>query len=246
MQKWPARSTGLLLASFLIASCVRSAPGPKAASGTNAGGKPPVAVQAPGQQPAAQQKQPVAQQPAAKPLALTKETAPAGGAVVVKRDRGLLALYSLEPKRTSTPEDFRIGPLAGAGSAGLSAEDAETLRTAAALLSELSESRVAADLLFPDRKDALARVLTEAIGEGQVPLRFRLGPVTRTEDGGPRVNVRLFGSKGSADGELFFGKKDARWLVSDIQVRFESMAQERQPGEEKYFPSSYQWLLDDF
>jgi len=221
----------------LLASCAKGAPGSKPPQATPPTANPVSPTTAP---------PPPGAQGSGKPLTLAKDAAPQAGAVVAKRDRGLLALYSLDPKKAALPEDFRIGPLSGASAAGLSAEDAETLRRAAAFLADLTKSRIAEELLLPDRKEALSRFIADAIDRGFLPLSFRLGPVNRTEDSGLRVNVRLFGSVGTASGELFFLESERQWMISDIQIRFESLAQQQAPGEEKFFPSSYRWLLDEF
>jgi hypothetical protein len=253
-----ARFTGVLLAAVLLASCAKTAPGSKAASGPSAAAKPAAAAPAPEkpaarpatQPPQAQQPSPKPQQPpqppVAKPLVLTKETAPASGAAVVKKDRGLLSLYSLDPRRVAQPEDFRIGPLSGAVMPGLSADEAESLRTATSLLSGLSKKKVAEELLLPERKEALSRLLGDAVSKGLVPTRFRLGPVGRNGPSATRVNARLYGSAGSAEGELFLRKEEKSWLIADIQLRFESLAEKQVRGQERFYPSTFRWLLDEF
>jgi hypothetical protein len=57
------------------------------------------------------------------------------------------------------------------------------------------------------------------------------------------MNIRLFGSPGVAEGELYLTESEGKWYVSDIQVGFPFLGEAYERDTEKFIPSVYGWRL---
>lgn len=92
---------------------------------------------------------------------------------------------------------------------------------------------------------ALSDSLSYSLEKGDVPSTFRLGKSKRQESGEIAFNVRLFGGEGSAEGEIYLSGQKGVWLVSDFQISLSQMREKREKPNEKFFPSTYGWLLGE-
>ncbi len=146
------------------------------------------------------------------------------------------------------PEDFDIGPLQDGLQA--SAVELTVLRRSERFLDALEQGKLEETLLAPETRDGLVRTLSYYVERGLTPTAYRLGRISFQEPeeaGGPRrdarLNVRLYGKVGQAEGELYLTQTDGAWYVSDLQVGLDMLDKERPPREEQYVPYSYGWTL---
>jgi hypothetical protein len=132
--------------------------------------------------------------------------------------------------------DFRIGSIRAA----VGANDAAGV-TLARFLDALVLGSVPADVYDPASRDRLSRSVDYYAGKGMLPVRYRIGEVAVAADGGAVANVRLFGSKGVAEGEVYLGSTDGQWGITDIQVGFASLLEAAPVRTEPFVPSSYEY-----
>jgi hypothetical protein len=173
------------------------------------------------------------------------------GAVVGERAR-LLPL----PSPPRLPEDFRIGPLADRLAPGGTAER-QILSVSSRLLEGLVAGKVTEPAILAEARLDLGRSLQYYIDQGLIPRDFRLGAIYFEQDttadgstarsasaaGTAWLNVRLFGTPGVAEGELYLSTSGGEWYVSDLQVGFPLLAEPYERSSEKYMPSVYGWRL---
>ncbi len=57
--------------------------------------------------------------------------------------------------------------------------------------------------------------------------------------------IRLIGTPGTAEGDLYLAKDGGSWLVSDLQVNMAQLAAPRVERGGRFFPSPYRWLLGE-
>jgi hypothetical protein len=84
-----------------------------------------------------------------------------------------------------------------------------------------------------------------SLDRGDTPTSFRLGKPKPRDGGEIAANVRLFGPEGSAEGEIYMVAENRQWLVSDLQISMADLRMKREKPKEKFFPSSYRWLLGE-
>jgi hypothetical protein len=234
----------LLASALCLAGCQRSA-----SSGTAAVGpaKQPVS---PSRTPASVASETTANVAPAKPAADqgTHETAArpaaaapaASPAPVPTVDTGIFGLLSQGAQDGTLPEDFEIGPL---GAARLLGDDERAAYNAAAsLLDAFARGRVERTGLAADSRDALAGTIAYALERGDLPVAWRLGP-PRATSSELVANLRLFGTDGSAEGELYARREGGDFRVSDLQIDPARMRVRRERSGRTFFPSPYRWLL---
>jgi hypothetical protein len=139
------------------------------------------------------------------------------------------------------PEDFKIGPLADL--VGVDRNTREMVSTATRLLNALGKGNVAAESLEKNVREELTNSIDYYLQQELIPLTYRIGAVSMEtgEQHSAWMNIRLFGSPGVTEGELYLEKTGGRWYVSDLQINFEMMKEEYTPEQEKYFPANYGW-----
>ncbi|HEY9593383.1 MAG TPA: hypothetical protein VHE79_02840 [Spirochaetia bacterium] len=141
------------------------------------------------------------------------------------------------------PDDFKIGTLGDANGARKDQRGAMT--AAGSFLGALIAGEVDGKLLTPDARGTVGDSLSWGLSHGEKPTSFRLGEPRTRDDGEITAPVRLFGSQGTTEGEIYMTRSGDQWLVSDVQVSLAGLLVKRQPPKEKFFPSSYRWLLED-
>jgi hypothetical protein len=183
----------------------------------------------------------------AKPSASeARDTAPgqatpaASPAPVLPADNGLFGLLGQGGQDGTLPEDFEIGPL---GAARLLKDDeGAAFAAAAAMLAAFARGRVDRAAIAAGSRDALAATIAFALERGDLPVAWRLGP-PRANGAELVANVRLLGTDGSAEGEIYARREGGNLLVSDLQIDPARMRVRRERPDRTFFPSPYRWLL---
>lgn len=160
---------------------------------------------------------------------------PASGA-----ETGVLGLLCQGPQDGILPEDFAIGPLGCERLLG--SEERAAYRAAASLLDAFARGKVDRAMLAAGSREALAGTLAFALEQGDRPVAWRLGP-PRAAGAELVANLRLLGSDGSAEGELYARREGEEVLVSDLQIDPARMQVPRKRPDRTFFPSPYRWLL---
>ena len=148
------------------------------------------------------------------------------------------------------PEDFEIGPLADL--VGVDRRTQEMISVTTRFLNALQDGEVAAETLEKNVTEELTQSIGYYLQRGLIPATYRIGAITAEspEDGRSSfpfledtawMDVRLFGSPGVCEGQLYLERSAGRWYVSDLQINFEMMSQEYSREQEKYYPASYGW-----
>ena len=88
-------------------------------------------------------------------------------------------------------------------------------------------------------------MLDFGIRHGDVPRAFRVGIPKKHESGEISASVRLFSDIGSSEGEIALARTGGHWLVTDVQISLEDLQVKREKSKERFFPSSYRWLLQE-
>jgi hypothetical protein len=178
------------------------------------------------------------------------QSAPAeqGAAATVRQTEQQLLLTLDSPP--VLPEDFQIGPLADL--VGIDRSTQEMVSVTTRFLDALEQGTVRNESLQGNVREELANSILYYLERGLVPVNYRIGAITQETPADeqnpaasiPRnawMNIRLFGSPGVGEGELYLEKSAGRWYVSDLQIDFESMSREYQREQEKYYPTTYGW-----
>ena len=146
------------------------------------------------------------------------------------------------------PEDFKIGLLADL--VGIDREKREIVAVTTRFLNAMQEGTVQEDTLLVSVREELGGSIRYYLDRKLVPANYRIGAIT-TESGDnnsslPRnpaawMNVRLFGTPGVSEGQLYLEKTGGRWYVSDLQVNLELLKQTYVREQDTYYPSVYGW-----
>jgi hypothetical protein len=161
-----------------------------------------------------------------------------------------LRLLVLESSQV-LPEDFKIGSLANL--VGVDRSTQEMVSAATRFLNGLQEGSVAIETLHNSVREELTNSINYYLNQELVPITYRIGAITtqsqQGSDENPPVdqdrtawmNIRLFGSPGVCEGELYLENSGGRWYISDLQTNFELLKRAYSPEQEKYYPSAYGW-----
>jgi hypothetical protein len=150
---------------------------------------------------------------------------------------------SLDREKLIAPEDFKIGPL-GEPYGGTADENA-AISAADAFLASVVAGKADQKLLSPESGKTIAGMISFGLQQGYAPKSFRVGDPKTRDDGEITATVRLFGGDGTAEGEIYMSRVGKSWLVSDLQLSLAEMAVKKDKPKEKFFPSTYRWLLED-
>jgi hypothetical protein len=172
---------------------------------------------------------------------------PPPAAVQQSEQQKLLVLESVEV----LPEDFKIGLLADL--VGVDRSTLEMVSVTTRFLNALQEGTVQGESLQKEMREELTNSIGYYLQRDLIPLNYRIGAITteayaeREQSSShlqhPRawMNIRLFGSPGVCEGELYLERSGGRWYISDLQIDFERMSQEYVREQEAYYPSTYGW-----
>jgi hypothetical protein len=150
---------------------------------------------------------------------------------------------ALDRQRRILPEDFKIGPLGEAH--GGTADQDGAVASAEAFLASIVTGKVDTKLLAPESEKAVSDTVSFGLQQGYVPKSFRIGAPKVRENGEVTATVRLFGPDGTSEGEIYLAHIGKLWLVSDLQLNMAGLAVRKEKTGEKFFPSTYRWLLED-
>lgn len=150
---------------------------------------------------------------------------------------------ALDRQKRILPEDFKIGPL-GEAHGGTADEDA-AIAVAEAFLASVVSGTADVKLLAPESGKTISDTVSFGLQQGYAPKSFRVGEPKVRENGEITATVRLFGADGTSEGEIYMSRVGKLWLVSDLQLSMAQMAIKKEKPKEKFFPSTYRWLLED-
>ena len=168
---------------------------------------------------------------------------------VVQQSEQLL-LLSLDSSPI-LPEDFKIGPLADL--VGVERNIQEMISVSTRFLNSLEQGQVDRQSLHGEVREGLATSIRYYLDKDLIPLNYRIGVITtQTYSEGEQepaklqrrsawMNIRLFGSPGVSEGELYLERSGGRWYVSDLQIDFGRMGQEYVREQDQYYPTTYGW-----
>ncbi|MBN1836115.1 MAG: hypothetical protein JW820_09715 [Spirochaetales bacterium] len=143
------------------------------------------------------------------------------------------------------PEDFRIGPLEDR--LAPSGAKQQILGVAASFLETLGDGSFPTDAVLPEGREELRRSLAYYIEQDLVPVRYRLGTIDFPEEAQDAesacLNLRLYGSPGIAEGELYLSVFAGRWYVADVQAGFPFLREPYEKKDQTFTPSVYGWRL---
>jgi hypothetical protein len=149
------------------------------------------------------------------------------------------------------PEDFKIGPLANL--VGIDRSTQEMVSVATRFLNGLQKEAVAIETLHKDVREELTNSVNYYLNQELIPITYRIGTITtQSQQGSDQnsplgqqktawMNIRLFGSPGVCEGELYLENSGGRWYISDLQTNFELLKRAYSQEQEKYYPSAYGW-----
>jgi hypothetical protein len=138
------------------------------------------------------------------------------------------------------PEDFKIGSLQEL--LVLTRSNTAITEPVVAFLDTLRTGEIEAELLLPESRIALNRSLTHHLDQGRRISDYRLGSIT-LEDQNAWMNIRLFGSTGVSEGELYLSFSEGKWYISDVQIDWQALDRTYIRKEELYIPSDYGWSV---
>jgi hypothetical protein len=177
------------------------------------------------------------------PIVLTKENAAKAATDNLRGFSNPAGLMALARDGRFMPEDFKIGALGD--SQGDDAQADKALATAEHFLSRLVTGSVETKDIVADAQASLSDTLSYGLSRGYQPSSYRIGAVKTDTSGQATATIRLFGSTGTSEGEIYFERVGDDWLIADLQVSLAQMAIARTAPKEKFFPSAYRWLLED-
>jgi hypothetical protein len=174
-------------------------------------------------------------------LAQEQPTAPAPAAA--RQTSDVTSLLPLGRDSRTLPEDFKIGALADSQVGD--ADERGAMIAASSFLGRLVAGKVDAALLAPSTEGRISDMLDFGIQRGDIPSTFRLGPPKKHDSGEISASVRLLGDVGTSEGEISLARKGGHWLVSDFQISLDDLQVKREKPNERFFPSSYRWMLQE-
>jgi hypothetical protein len=175
------------------------------------------------------------------------EQEPQLAAVQQSEQQKLLTLESLP----ILPEDFKIGPLADL--VGVDRNILEMISVSTRFLNALQDGTIDRQSLHEAVREELTTSIRYYLDRDRIPVTYRIGAITMESSSEDEqepsalqgriawMNVRLFGSPGVSEGELYLERSGGRWYVSDLQIDFEEMGQEYVREQEQYYPTIYGW-----
>ena len=229
----------VVLVLVLLAACQKSAQ--KApASETNT---PPVTAPAPQPAPRGQSAAAAAPTQPNPSIVLTKENSAAAQAGKPRTFASPAALMAMDREKRFLPEDFKIGPLGDTRG-----EDGQTngaLARAEDFLGRLVAGIVETRDIASESQASLSDTLRYGLQRGTTPTAYRIGTAGADASGQWAAPVRLWGTVGTSEGEIYLVQAGGEWLVQDLQVSLAELAVARITPKEKYFPSAYRWLFEE-
>jgi hypothetical protein len=142
------------------------------------------------------------------------------------------------------PDDFEIGSLQD--TIAPDGRDAAVLEILVDFAEKLLKHEIHADSFDEDKKMLLRNSLQYYVEKNMMPDDIRFGMIRYDTPGNGYLSVRLLTKNGRSTGEIFIGRRDDRWFITDLQLDLRTLAKEYEPGKEKYVPSRYSSVLKLF
>jgi|GEM_PF-1781194 hypothetical protein len=176
-------------------------------------------------------------------VAVAQEQPGVPAAAAARQNADVTSLLALGRDSRTLPEDFTIGAL-GDARAG-DAEDQQAMTAAGSFLSRLLGGTVDTTMLDSGVAGRISDMLEFAVKRGDVPLEYRIGTPKKHDNGEVTASVRLFSQTGTCEGEIALARTGGHWLVTDLQISMDDLQVKREKPKERFFPSSYRWMLEE-
>jgi hypothetical protein len=134
------------------------------------------------------------------------------------------------------PADFNIGLLQDHRAVRL--KEKKILKTTIVFLNGLLKGKIESSLLDTARRHFIDHSLKFYFDKNMIPLSYRIGAIKSDSDVDAIVAIRLFGKTGVTEGDLYLVNTESEWVISDVQVDFQRLA-EPYTNKKEFVPSSY-------
>jgi len=153
-------------------------------------------------------------------------------------------LKNLLPLKTGGniyPQDFKIGILEP--EFGISKADKNILLNIKTFLKGLQKGIVDKKTVFHEDYDSIKRLSVYYFNKASQFKSYRIGNINSTGENTVTVNCRLFGSPGTAEGQLYLKRRGSKWLITDVQIDIKQITKVRK--KETFVPNSYSWIMEE-
>lgn len=139
------------------------------------------------------------------------------------------------------PKDFKIGGLQP--EIDISKEDRDILTPVKEFLDDFRDRTINKEAVNPDDYQSIKKLYSYYLKESGQVKSYRIGSINRPDKQTATVNSRLFGLKGSTEGQLYLKRKDGKWLITDVQLNLNQLSVKQK--KEKFVPNSYSWIMEE-
>ena len=139
------------------------------------------------------------------------------------------------------PRDFKIGKLEP--ELELSKTDRSILFTTKKFITGLQKGTIDKKTINPDDYDSLKKLSLYYFNKSYKFKSYRLSTINRTGENTVTVNCRLFGSPGTAEGQLYLKRTENGWFITDVQIDIKQITKTRE--KEVFVPNSYSWIMEE-
>lgn len=156
---------------------------------------------------------------------------------------GSILKYILPLKTESNiyPQDFKIGKLEP--EIGIPRTDKNIVLTIKTFLNSLQRGKVDRVTIDPEDFDSIKKISTYYFNKANRFNSFRIGSINSTGMDTVTVNCRLFGSPGTAEGQIYLKRKANKWLITNVQINIKQITKPRK--KELFIPNSYSWIMEE-
>lgn len=151
-------------------------------------------------------------------------------------------LLARAPRIRLTPSDFRIGALQD--SLTDDAASRQVVQVVDAFLRALEKGEIASRYLVSTRRQEIGLLLSYHLEKSRVPADYRIGKVKRSPDGAVALELRIFGSPGTSEGQVYLEKEAGEWRIDDIQVDWAALSAAPAEPTGQFEPSSRRWSAE--
>ncbi|GEM_PF-5513620 len=141
------------------------------------------------------------------------------------------------------PKDFKLDSLEGLIDAR--GETSRILKRLIPFLIAMEKGKVDNDLIESEVRSDLSSTLKFHFERGNIPVSYRIGEVNKNGEGKASVNLRLFSSVGSSEGEIYLIKKDKVWYIEGVQIDLNRLSVKEKGEKKKFDPSPFNWMIEE-
>jgi hypothetical protein len=147
-------------------------------------------------------------------------------------------LLQVKPYARLQPFDFEIGELADYYTP--SADESKIIAAIIGFFDSVLKGEIKKDVIDEPEYLKIFRVVSPSIAE-TVPAGYRIGKIKFTGRADSSALIRVWSSAGSTSGIVYLAKRDAAWLITDIQIDFSDYQSENK--DERFMPTTYKnWM----